>query len=345
MSKERGWEYPPTICQWDITNKCNLECKHCRASGLKESSSDLETEEITGILDQLVAFAPNITIAFVGGDPLMRPDLKEILSFAKKRNSVGVELLTNGTMVTKKNISWLSDLVDGFNISLESANPEINNSIRGKKAFERAVRGIELLARKKVPVAVRMTFFDQKEEEVENLMRFLPQIGVSDFNFRYVVPVGRAQGRKVDPVQYKRLAERIWSLGKELNLNVGYSDPFPELLVNPDYKKEIDGDQELLDGKAVAGCSVGFYLLYLDPSANVRLCPYFPVLAGDAKSDSLENIWFSSETLKAIRKVRNCLEGSCGSCEYKFACGGCLGSANSTGDFLAGDPRCWHKKV
>src|SRR3989344_7884587 len=257
------WNHPPELLQWDITGKCNLECKHCRASGLK-GSQNIELEQITNILDQLLSFSPDTMLAFVGGDPLMRSDLKDILAFAREKSpDAQIEILTNGTLITKKNVDWLADLADGFNISLEGSTAEINNSIRGEMAFERTLRGISLLRSRDLPVAVRMTFFHQPEEEVENLMRFLPQIGVDNFNFRYLVPVGRAVGQKTSAEQYKRLSERVWQLGKKLNLNVGFSDPFPEILVNPEYQKSVREDKGLMEGKAVAGCSVGFQLLYI----------------------------------------------------------------------------------
>lgn len=342
MEKEQEWKIAPELAQWDITKNCNLACKHCRATLIKDSR-DLEYVEVTRILEQILLLSPNITIAWAGGEPLMRPDLKEILTFVKEHSpSTDMQILTNGTLITEKNTDWLTELIKGFNISLEGSTPEINDAIRGNGSFKKAVSGISLLTKKDVPVTVRMTFFHQPEKEVENLMRFLPEIGVNRFNFRYLVPVGRASGQEVSAEEYKRLCENIWQLGQELGLKIGFSDPFPEILINPQYRKTIEEDRELLGGRAVAGCSVAFRLLYLDPEGRVRLCPYLPLVCADAKEKPLKDIWFSNKTLSAFRGARNALEGKCGACEFKFACGGCLGAASASGDFLGGDPRCWY---
>jgi len=338
-----GWQYPPEMCQWDITSRCNLKCKHCRATTSWKKSKDIKTSVVLYILDQLFSFAPDVHLALAGGEPLLRSDLKEILTHVKRKfPNAPIELLTNGTLITQRNIGWLSDLIDGFNIGLEGASEEVNDAIRGKGSFKRAIRGISLLVRRGLNPTVRMTFFHQEESEVERLMKFLKKIGVNSFNFRYFVPVGRARNKALSAQQYKRLAEKVWETGRSLGLRIGFSDPFPEILVNEKRRKEIEQDKELRKGIAVTGCSIGFNLLYLDPRAIVKACPYFPVVLDDAKKRPLKDIWFFNPTMERIRWIRGNLTGKCGKCKYRFACGGCRGAAFSNGDFLGEDPRCWY---
>lgn len=341
-----SWNYPPEICQWDITRKCNLKCLHCRATDSWKANSDLRLPVVLKILGQLISFASDVHFAFAGGEPLMRQDLREILYWIKKTsNTTKTELLSNGTLIDRNNISWLKETVDGFNISLEGANREVNDAVRGNSSFKRAIKGISFLTKEDLTVCVRMTFFHQNEKEVEALMRLLPEIGVEFFNFRYVVPVGRAKGIKVSAIQYQRLCETIRVLGKELNLQIGFSDPFPELLLDEIRQKETREDEGLRTGRAVTGCSMGFSLLYLDPQGIVRTCPYFPIKCADAKKEPLKEIWFNNEMLNNIRRIRGALKGKCGGCEYKFACGGCRGAALAKGNFLGEDPRCWKYKA
>lgn len=293
------------------------------------------------ILRQLYEFAPNVCLALAGGEPLMRRGLRGILSWIRSNNErADVELLTNATLINASNIGWLSELVTGFNVGLEGTR-EINDKIRGEGSFMKAIRGISLLTKKGKKVAVRMTYFHQGEKEVKNLMKILPDFGVEYFNFRYVVPVGRATDSQVCPQQYKNLAEIINQLGEELGLKIGFSDPFPHFLLSSSERRKLEKDKGLKKGKAVTGCSMGFNLLYLDPKGNVKTCPYFPIFCDSAKYKPLKEIWFNNPTLKRIRKIRSSLLGKCGDCEYKFACGGCRGAAMATGDFLNADPRCW----
>lgn len=338
-----SWQHAPQLIQWDITSKCNLKCLHCRASNLDEIvEDDLNQEDVINILNQINSLSPNVTLALAGGEPMFRKDLKNILYYVKNNfPGISVELLTNATLIDDNNVDWLVDTVRGFNISLEGHTAEINDAIRGTGAFDKTIKAIKLLLEKNASVSVRMTFFHQDEDEPEKLMRLISDIGVKGFNFRYLVPVGRASEQKIDPLQYERLCKRIWELGKELNIRIGFSDPFPEILINDERRKEIDENHELSCGLAVTGCSIGFTLLYINPQGHVYLCPYFPVYVDDSKKNDLKTIWFENETYEMFRKHRSLLRGKCGECEYKFSCGGCRGAAHAMGDCLGEEPRCW----
>jgi MoaA/NifB/PqqE/SkfB family radical SAM enzyme len=216
---------------------------------------DLSFEQVVSILSQIHSFSPNIELAVAGGEPLMRYDLKDIFYHIKDNlPGMNIELLTNATLINQSNIEWLAETVRGFNISMEGARPEIHDSIRGKGAFQKTVRALKLLIENNAEVAVRMTYFDQQENEPENLMRFINDIGVKMFNFRYLVPVGRAANKELDANQYRRLCERVWEVGQNLNMIVGFSDPFPEILVNMQRRKEIENDTDLLRGISVTVC-------------------------------------------------------------------------------------------
>ncbi len=338
----REWNHAPEICQIDITSRCNLKCIHCRASNLDRSISDMSFDQVISILRQLHELSPGVALAVAGGEPLLRKDLRDIFFFIKsKLQGMKIELLSNGILIKYPDHEWLLDTVDGFNISMEGASPEVHDAVRGKGAFIRTVKSLKLLVIKNTNVAVRMTFIDQDESEPENLMRFIDNIGVKMFNFRYVVPVGNAKNKAVDPEQYQRICQRIWNAGKELNMKVGFSDPFPELLINKERTTEIERNTDLLHGVAVTGCSIAFTLLYINPQGIVQLCPYYPVVVADSKIEPLEKIWFENELMRRFRYSRSALEGKCGDCEYKYACGGCRGAAAAMGNALGGEPRCW----
>jgi AdoMet-dependent heme synthase len=343
MYNDINWVHPPKIIQWDTTSNCNLNCKHCRASNLDRVAEDLTFDESILMLDEINKLAPNASLAMAGGEPLMRKDIHQILSYIRKNLSLSVELLTNATLIDENNIPWLAELVDGFNISMEGATAEVHDAIRGKGAFDRTIKAVDLLVKEKVPLAVRMTYFGQGEEEVEHLIRLVYSHGVDSFNFRYVVPVGNASGTKVDPIQHERLSIFIWDLCKSLNMTIGFSDPFPELLTSKIRKDEIEGNQKLSSGEAVTGCSVAFSLLYINPQGMVQFCPYFPVEIESIKNKAISDIWFKNEKFNLFRHSRSFLTGRCGECKYKFACGGCRGAAYAMGDYLGEDPRCWRE--
>ncbi len=336
-----SWNHLPEIIQWDITSGCNLKCAHCRA-GFLNSGNDLDTNQALLMIKKLYYFAPEAVLAVAGGEPLFRNDLKEILAFAKNIG-FNIEILTNATLISSTNIPWLCETINGFNVSMEGASAEAHDKIRGNGSFEKTVKALELLTANQSRISIRMTYLSQGEKEPEKLLRFVAKMGIDFFNFRYLVPVEKARGRKIDSDQYRRLCRKLLSIGKELNVSIGFSDPFPEILLSDRRQSEIKKDRDLIDGNAVTGCSAGFYLFYLDHQGIIRLCPYLPAKIADAKGD-LKTIWFNNELLNLFRSHHSLLKGKCATCEYKFACGGCRGAAWGTdGDFLGEDIRCWKK--
>src|SRR5215475_2134752 len=93
------YETPPktTLC---ITQTCNLQCKHCYADCKAElSDRELSTEEWLRFIDYLVD-NDFIQIYIEGGEPLSRPDFKDILRYCSRKLMTLVR--TNGTLVTRQ---------------------------------------------------------------------------------------------------------------------------------------------------------------------------------------------------------------------------------------------------
>jgi MoaA/NifB/PqqE/SkfB family radical SAM enzyme len=84
------------IVVWNITRACNLKCVHCyNDSGASKADDELSTDEAKAVLDDLSGFGVP-SVLFSGGEPLMRPDLFELIGYAVERGLHAV-ISTNGT--------------------------------------------------------------------------------------------------------------------------------------------------------------------------------------------------------------------------------------------------------
>ena len=85
----------PLQVVWDVTYGCNLKCKHCYASAGMPIQNELDTAESLDLIDELAEMdVPSL--AFSGGEPLVRPDILELTKAAHDRG-IYVSLATNGT--------------------------------------------------------------------------------------------------------------------------------------------------------------------------------------------------------------------------------------------------------
>lgn len=103
----------------EITNICNLSCSFCSQDNLEKKN--ITSSEFEYILKEINNYTDYIYL-HVKGEPLLHPNLKEILNLCKKYNKQ-VNITTNGTLLMK-NIEILknSKVVRQINISLHSEN-------------------------------------------------------------------------------------------------------------------------------------------------------------------------------------------------------------------------------
>lgn len=70
------------LIAWEVTRSCNLACKHCRAEAHPEPyPGELSTEEAKALIDTFPSVG-NPIIIFTGGDPMIRPDVYELIAYA-----------------------------------------------------------------------------------------------------------------------------------------------------------------------------------------------------------------------------------------------------------------------
>ncbi|MBL7174139.1 MAG: radical SAM protein, partial [Desulfobacteraceae bacterium] len=130
------------VVVWNVTRACNLKCVHCYAKAIdRKSEGELSHEQGLSLIDDLAAFGAPV-ILFSGGEPLMRPDLVTLASYAVSRGMRAV-ISTNGTLITKDKAKELKAVgLSYVGVSLDGME-EVNDRFRGKKgAYKDAIAGI-----------------------------------------------------------------------------------------------------------------------------------------------------------------------------------------------------------
>ncbi len=75
----------PFTIAWEVTRACAYACVHCRADAMHTPDpNELNHEEAMRLIDRLADFGSPILI-FTGGDPMMRRDLYELISYATQK--------------------------------------------------------------------------------------------------------------------------------------------------------------------------------------------------------------------------------------------------------------------
>ena len=104
----------PRVLQVGLLTTCNLRCRFC--CGNTEVSSRLDQRFLVELLARAAEWGV-LEVAFGGGEPLLYPDLIELLREVRQRTDLGLNVTTNGTLITPKNVTDLTEATDEIRVS------------------------------------------------------------------------------------------------------------------------------------------------------------------------------------------------------------------------------------
>lgn len=115
----------------EVTNRCNLECRTCIRNGWDAPLGQMDPGTFIRVIEGLRAFSPPPTIFFGGfGEPLAHSSIVEMVAQAKALGG-RVELITNGTLLTKNmSLQLIAAGLDLLWVSLDGATPESYADVR-----------------------------------------------------------------------------------------------------------------------------------------------------------------------------------------------------------------------
>ena len=129
----------PLYVQFAVTNRCNLRCRYCDIPSF--AGPELSLGEIETLVEGLRRLGTK-RIVLLGGEPLLRGDLGEIVRLIKRRGMFA-GLVTNGHLVPSR----LKDLRGLDTIAVSLDGPEaVHDALRGKGSYRAAVAALEAVA-------------------------------------------------------------------------------------------------------------------------------------------------------------------------------------------------------
>lgn len=174
-----------------LTNRCNLNCKHCFTSCNPEEEDYMSTKQVFKLIDNLQDINVR-NLVLTGGEPLIRSDLFEIVEYTKKRLPlVQLSLSTNGTLINDTNINFIVNNFDNIDISLDGVDEETCSNIRGKGVFQKVLKTVEKLHYMDFHnISLSMVFGEKNYNQVDEFKLLNEELGTKSIE-RYFMPSGR----------------------------------------------------------------------------------------------------------------------------------------------------------
>jgi AdoMet-dependent heme synthase len=342
-------EFIPKWIAWETTQRCNLNCVHCRcSSGMNSTEGDFTTEEAFKLIDDICEVSKPVLV-LSGGEPLLRKDIFEIARYGTERG-LRMCMATNGTFVTDEICQKMKTAeIKMVSLSLDGSTKEIHDNFRQcPGAFEGAIRAAETLRRNGIKFLINSSFTKRNQHDISATFRLAKSLGATAWYMFMIVPNGRGE-KIIDELISKEDYEEIlkWHYEQEKNEN--------EILMRPTcapHYYRIISQMAKAEGNSFKrrsltfstgggkGCVAGQTICLIDCFGNLKPCSYFLSSVGNVKKTPFKKLWFDSKVLNDLRDFSK-YKGKCGECEFINVCGGCRARADAIyGDYLAEEPFC-----
>ncbi len=325
----------PYVISWNLTSRCNLRCKHCYIDASAAMPGELTTAEALRVVNEIADVNQEVILILTGGEPLLRPDLDEVVTRGAVRGMT-VVLGTNGTMLTVDRAHRLAECgLAGVGISLDSLVPSAHDGFRGVDgAWSETVKGIESAGQAGLDVQIQMTLTRENFSELTEVIEFSRRAQARVLTVFFLVCTGRGQDLvDLTPDEYEQALEQLVDVEQNgIMIRPRCAPTFRRVLAQ-------EKPDSLLLTSDTARCMAAKNYCRITPDGMVTPCPYMPLVAGSVRENSFGTIWREAPVLESLRNP--VLQGRCGKCEYKELCGGCRARAYAEhGDPLAEDPWC-----
>ncbi len=347
------------IVVWNVTRACNLKCVHCyNDSGDYKAPDELSTADAKRVLDDLAQFGVP-SVLFSGGEPLMRPDLFELIGYAVERG-VRAVISTNGTLITPEKARQIKQHgVSYVGISLDGIGP-VNDKFRGVTgAFERAAEGIKNCQDAGVRIGLRLTLTKRNVQDLESLFDFFESQQIERACFYHFVPSGRGGTMADEDLTHAQSREAVEAIlaktrsfkqaGRKtdiLTVDNHVDGVYVYLKLKAEDTRRADEVWKLLAWNGGGMYSSGVGIGCIDFHGKVHPDQFWwHYDLGDVRERPFSEIWMDTGNplLRGLKDRRNHVKGRCRICQFFDVCGGSLRVRADLyfGDAWAPDPACY----
>lgn len=332
--------------QWHITDWCDQRCRHCYifSEGHPELLS-VSVEQAKKVIDSCVEMCDKMGgrrpyFYVTGGDPLLHPQVWEILGMLKAKE-IPFTILGNPFHLTDENCQKLKFYgCEKYQLSIDGSR-ETHDFMRKPGSFDTTLEKIEVLHRNGIRVAIMTTVSGVNADQMPEIIDTVVAHEADVFAFARYCPTSLEKSAHLTPQQYRQVLDTCWKKYLEYGENCKTTFNLKDHLWGL-YLHEI-GQFKIPDGlyedTVYDGCNCGHGHFTILPNGDVMACRRFESKVGNVFDTPLYDLWTSPQMdyYRQYEKFEKCHD-----CELLRFCRGCPAVAfGHTHNFFAADPQCW----
>lgn len=329
----------PFLVFWEVTRACALACKHCRAVAQPRPHPDeLTHEEALRLIDQLAELRPPMLV-LTGGDPVMRPDILELIrAAAGKGLHVALSPAATARLLHADFHALKEAGVQSMSLSLDGAYEATHDAFRGvPHTYERTLRAAEMAKEAGMHLQINTTITKSTLGEFDDFVELMKKMEPGMWSVFLLVPTGRAA---MDEMPTAEEVEAVWEKLSKVSREV----PFGVKTTEGHHYRRVALQEARAQGSKPARRAVptrdGKGIMFISHTGEIQPSGFLPIAAGNVRTDDPGEIYRTHPLFLKLRDD-NALEGKCGRCEYRTVCGGSRSRAYAVyGDMMAEDNLC-----
>jgi radical SAM protein len=341
---------------------------HCRAEAQpKRDPRELSTEEGFRLIDRFVEIGGPILV-ITGGDPMMRPDLFELIRYASD-SGLRVAFSPSATpLVTRQRLRKAREAgVSRTHISLDGATAESHDSFRQSPgSFRRTIEIMNDLRDLGMSLQIGATVSRYNLHELDQIADIAARYGAVMFNVFFLVPTGRGSHDDViSAEEHEQVFHWMYDLSKTAPFDVRSTaaQHYRRVVIQRRRQEQAEAargqraastgpaDSLYLTGagysfadglgqSAMKGVNDGSGFAFVSHIGDVYPSGFLQIPAGNVRRRSFVDIYRQSPLFRDLRDYSK-LKGKCGLCDFRDVCGGSRARAfGVTGDYLESEPYC-----
>lgn len=321
----------------ELTYRCPLQCPYCsNPLDYALHNQELTTQEWFDVFDQARQLGA-VQLGFSGGEPLVRQDLEELVSYAHQKGFY-TNLITSGMGLNEQRIARLKEAgLQHIQISFQASDPVVNNALAGSKhAFEQKYEMSRLVKQYGYPMVLNFVIHRYNIAQIEQIIELCLELEADTVELAICQFYGWAYENRQGLLPTKAQLIRAERITNEYRKKIQESNIKCKLIfVVPDYYEERP--KACMDGW-------GKIFLTVSPDGTALPCHaarQLPIQFPNVRDSQLSDIWYESPSFNQFRGD-DWMPDMCKSCSDKDRdYGGCRCQAfMMTGDAKNADPVC-----
>jgi MoaA/NifB/PqqE/SkfB family radical SAM enzyme len=199
----------PVLAHMVVTRRCNLACTYCNE--FDDFSKPVPTAELLRRVDLLASLGTTV-ITLTGGEPLLHPDLEQVVERIRHHGIVAV-MVTNGYLLTLERIARLNRVgLDHLQISVDNIRPD-DVSKKSLKVLDQKLRWLSQSAEFQVNIHTVVGACTEHPEDALMIARRARELGLVS-----TAGIVHDEGGRLRPLnaEQQKVLEEIEGLSKGL---------------------------------------------------------------------------------------------------------------------------------